>query len=664
MRRILNKRRTEQVRAELAPFEAVLVGRPNCGKSAIWNRLIKKNDAIVSAIPGTTRDRREGKALLGDLEFKLIDTGGLEDRKGEITEQSQLQTKYAVEESDAIIFCVDAKQGITRDDEHFARFVRKLLSTSQGPDGKSGSKTTLLLANKSEGKLSTTPEWDVFLNDCRKLGFGMPVPFSAIHGEGLADLHDALLPAAIQAKEKLIQDVIEAENTKEELDDDEDPSSSLAIKLTILGRPNSGKSTLLNTIVGHHRVVVGATPGVTRDAIEVSWTYEDRPFTLVDTAGWRSNQRSTLYKAAKRATQAASGKAKYQESSIEQDENQSGPFNKAKRNAALLEGLSVERSLKALKETHVACLVIDLAETGLSGASRGSTPTISRQDLAIAGKALEEGKPLIVVANKIDRIRLLEEMKERSKGGKKYQRKLSVRDEFYSEQEEEEQAHDLDIMDRKRLVEWINNQFSQSIPQWEGCPVILTSALEQDPDMVNQLMSQVIDMERRWSSRVNTAKVNRWVREVQERNPPPSGAGVTFSRKKRGEKGSNHIAPIPVKLKFAAQVSTRPPTFAVFVNRHNPDKALDESYQRYLKNQLRLMFHLQGIPVRILVRSSGNPFVDGRFKSQGTRTTQAHDEGDRPSDTELVERHRQRMAMSSNAAPKHPAFEDEHPRPD
>ena len=587
MKRLLGALRRETLKSELAPFEAVLVGRPNCGKSAIWNRLVKKNEAIVSPIAGTTRDRREGKAILGELEFTVVDTGGLEDSTGEISKAAQTQTQYAIEEADAIIFCVDAQVGITRDDEHFARYIRKLLSKNHTP---------ILLANKTEGKITTFDTWNYFLQDCRRLGFGDPVPFSAAHGEGLSDLHDALLPAARKAKKKLIQDIEDTENQSgvdvESSSIPDEQKNPLEIKLTILGRPNSGKSTLVNTIIGSERVIAGPTPGLTRDAIAVNWIYENRPIKLVDTAGWRSKQKSALYEATK----------------LKHLELENNPSKREKRDLALLEGLSVQRAFKALAETHVAALVVDIAATGSGSDNPSQTVCISHQDLTIAGKILEEGKPLIIVVNKVDKVLVSEPVK-------KPRRKLKLKKEVESGDDQDTFTRPLEEPDLNKLQDWVSEQFSQSIPQIARSPVILMSALKPNKEMVDNFMQAVIKVERCWSSRISTPKLNRWLREIVAKNPPPTST-VTFSKrnKKHNPKVKNMV-PIPVKLKYITQVSSRPPTFAVFVNRHRPENCLDEAYQRYLSNQLQQHFDLSGVPIRFLIRSSGNPFVDGRKKS-------------------------------------------------
>lgn len=592
MRKHLNKMKHDALRMSIAPFEAVLVGRPNCGKSAIWNRLAKKNEAIVSPIAGTTRDRKEGKVRLGELEFKIVDTGGLEDVTGEISRAAQLQTRYAVEEANAIIFCVDAKTGITTDDEFYARYLRKLMTPEHN---------IVLLANKTEGRLSTLPTWEPFINDCRRLGFGDPVPFSAAHGEGMADLHDALLPIAKRARERTTaQAVIDAQLAGEQDKEALDAVASRDLKLTILGRPNAGKSTLLNTITGSNRVIVGPTPGLTRDSVEVSWDYNGRKMKLVDTAGWRANQKSALYAATKAA-----------QSEVGREEETTHKESAARRDIALLEGMSVEKAFKALGETHVAILVVDIASTGTSSGTK--TPCVAAQDLTIAGKILDEGKPLILVVNKLDLVDVTEDPNAK-RNVRNRPRKLNPRDEI-KRQLETPSTRPMDDSDFGQMRKWIAEQFSNSVPQSAGCQIVLMSALHPTKNTVDVLMKAVVHAEERWSSRIPTPKLNRWLIEIMDKNPPANSAAASTFKNANQTRHARHsafknLAPIPVKLKYMTQVSSRPPTFCVFVNKNNPTNALDESYKRFLVNRLKESFDLQGVPIRIIVRSSGNPFLD------------------------------------------------------
>ncbi len=247
-------------------FTLAIVGRPNVGKSTLFNRLVGKRIALVDDRPGVTRDRREGDARLGDLDFTIIDTAGLEDAgTGTLEARMRAQTEEAIRLADVIIFMVDARVGLTPDDHVFADLVRR------------SGKPVILAANKSEGKVGMAGAYEAF-----GLGLGDPVPLSAEHGEGLSELYDALavhMPAPVFEDE----DVAEGED---EVDDPNKP-----ISVAIVGRPNAGKSTLVNALIGEDRMLTGPEAGITRDAIAVDWDWGGRKFRLVDTAGLRKRAR-------------------------------------------------------------------------------------------------------------------------------------------------------------------------------------------------------------------------------------------------------------------------------------------------------------------------------------------------------------------------------------
>ena len=223
-------------------FTIAIVGRPNVGKSTLFNRLVGRRLALVDDLPGVTRDRREGDARLGDLEFKAIDTAGLEDAEREsLSARMQAQTAAAVTQADAVLFVVDARAGVTPSDRAFADVVRK------------SGKPAIVVANKSEGRAGAEGAFDAYT-----LGLGDPVPVSAEHGEGLADLYDALRAALPEA-------------TAEPADEDAAVAArgEQPIRIAIVGRPNTGKSTLINRLLGEERLLTGPEAGITRDAIAV-----------------------------------------------------------------------------------------------------------------------------------------------------------------------------------------------------------------------------------------------------------------------------------------------------------------------------------------------------------------------------------------------------------
>ncbi len=303
-----------------------IVGRPNVGKSTLFNRLVGKKLALVDDRPGVTRDRREGDATLIGMAFRLIDTAGFEDEDPDtLPGRMRAQTQAAVREADAAIFLIDARAGVTPLDEEIARWLR------------SEDTPVVVLANKAEGRAG-----DAGVNEAFALGFAEPVPFSAEHGEGLADLFDALLPLL--------------ERDEAEPEEEEDPEDAGApLKLAIVGRPNAGKSTLVNRLLGEQRMITGPEAGITRDSIAIDWQWqakdgEMRAVRLIDTAGLRR-------------------KAKVEDK---------------------LERLSAADTMHAVDFAEVVVLLLD--------ATRG----LEAQDLRIADQVLQEGRALIVALNKWD----------------------------------------------------------------------------------------------------------------------------------------------------------------------------------------------------------------------------------------------------------------------
>lgn len=318
-------------------FTLAIVGRPNVGKSTLFNRLVGKRLALVDDQPGVTRDLREGAARLGDLRFTVIDTAGLEDATDESLQgRMRRLTERAVEMADACLFLIDARAGVLPADEIFADILRRK------------SAHVFLAANKAEGRAGESGLLEAF-----SLGLGEPIRLSAEHGEGLAELATAIRPL-VEAAEEAAEDIEpEVETDIEEGEDEleyQAPTRAKPLQIAVVGRPNAGKSTLINQILGEDRLLTGPEAGITRDAISLNVDWNDTPMRIFDTAGMRK-------------------KAKVQEK---------------------LEKLSVSDGLRAVKFAEVVVVLLDV-----------DIP-FEQQDLRIADLAEREGRAVVVAVNKWD----------------------------------------------------------------------------------------------------------------------------------------------------------------------------------------------------------------------------------------------------------------------
>ncbi len=471
------------------PFTIAIVGRPNVGKSTLFNRLARKKLAIVDDTPGVTRDWREAEAWLLGYPVRIIDTAGLEESFDDSMQgRMRRQTERALEHADAVLFLVDGRSGLTPTDSHFATWVRKT------------GKPVVLAVNKCENEAAASAG----IAEAWSLGLGEPLTISAAHGFGIEDIYTAFSPwfpeeeqdgegETDNAEDRLDLSSIDELEGREDFDLAGEGEEEKAIKIAIAGRPNVGKSTLLNAILQDDRVMTGPEAGVTRDAIAVNWEFAGKKIRLVDTAGLRR-------------------KSKIQKN---------------------LEKMAVDDSLRAIRLAQVVVLVID------------ATSGLEKQDLTIAQHIIEEGRALVLAVNKWDA-----------------------------------------VTDKSETLADMQYRLEHSLAQIRNLPVVTLSALKGKN--VIALMEEVLKIYQVWNARIPTSKLNRWLESATQANPPPLSQGR------------------PNKTRYMTQVKTRPPTFALWVSR---PQDMPDSYKRYLINNLRAAFGIEGVPVRLLVRTSKNPYV-------------------------------------------------------
>lgn len=486
----------------------IIVGRPNVGKSALYNRLIRRREALVYNTPDdhVTRDIREGVAKLGDLRFKVLDSAGLETEaaSGSILQRTTSMTANVLARTQFAVFLIDVRAGLHPLDLDVGRWFRK-----HAPGIK-----PIVAMNKSESLCDGVGSICDAADEARMLGFGDPIAISAETGLGMAALHDALHP--------LIEDyMLEVLNNNCDQDNGYGPShvddvagevdeSKLPLQLAIIGRPNVGKSTLLNTLLQEERVLVGPEVGLTRDSVRTQFQYEGRTIYLVDTAGWL--QRTGLEK---------------------------GPSS-----------LSVMQSRKNLMRAQVVALVLDAEEVVKARRS------MTHAEVVIARRAVEEGRGLVVIVNKMDLLK-----------GKQ----------------------NSTLFDK--VMEAVPLEIQTVIPQITGIPVVFTSALEGRGRIA--VMRQVIDTYEKWCSRLSTSRLNRWLRKVMSRHSWKDQAAQP-------------------KIKYLTQVKARPPTFVAFTSGKTQ---LSDTDLRFLTKSLKEDFDLGGIPIRIMQRSVPRKGDGSRSKS-------------------------------------------------
>ncbi len=441
----------------------VITGRPNVGKSTLFNRLIGARLALVADTPGVTRDRKEAEAMLAGTKVLVVDTAGLEEAAPDtIPGRMTASTGAAVDDAALVLFCFDARTGLLPEDKYFAAWLRRT------------GKPVLVVVNKAEGKAGANAALEAY-----ELGFGEPIAVSAEHNEGIYGLMQEIA-------ERLPRPEEGAEDAEQE---------NLPLHFAIVGRPNAGKSTLMNHLLGAERVITGPEPGLTRDSIAEDFTGPDgKLYRLVDTAGLRK-------------------RAKVDEG---------------------LERMSTSSAIEALKRAEMVVLAIDAVQG------------IHEQDLHIARLIEREGRGCIVALTKWDA-----------------------------------------VADRGASRQQVIDRISISLSQMKGITIIPISA--ETGEGIAKLFPALRKAYEIWNTRIPTGALNRWFETALERFPPPLVEGRRL------------------KLRYITQVKARPPTFALFGTRaeQTPD-----TYHRYLVNNLRDAFDMPGVPIRLMLRGTDNPYAD------------------------------------------------------
>ncbi|MBC6685840.1 ribosome biogenesis GTPase Der [Wolbachia pipientis] len=467
-------------------LKIAIVGLPNAGKSTLFNRLVERKAAVVSNIPGVTRDRREGIGRISDLEFKVIDTGGWNDQTN-FSLQVIEQIEFSLSNSNIIFFLVDAKVQNERNKE-FAKWLKRKMS-----------KPVILIANKCESHKSENVDYLQFFD------FLGPVYISAEHNLGMVDLYDVLASVienisansppfgVIPVLDTGIQKKNSTDPSVKHWDDNKSSNESGKLRISIIGRPNVGKSTFLNSLLTENRLITSSEPGTTRDSVDIVYDHNGELITLIDTAGIR-------------------------------------------RKANVIDNLEsrfVEKSLESIKRSHVVVLMLD------------SLVGIEQQDLSIGEAAIKGGKGTIVVLNKWDLI------------GKD---------------------------DRSKLIKFVKQQEVTRL--FLEVPIVTISALKGM--RCGDVIDKCLEVSESLNKKVSTAKLNKWLIDALDRHSHPLVKGKA------------------VKMKYIAQIGTKPPAFSLICN---IPESVDESYKRYLINDLRKNFFAEGVPVRLLLKKNKNPYA-------------------------------------------------------
>ena len=459
---LATNKETETTGKKLA--KVVIAGRPNVGKSTLFNRLIGRKDAIVDSTAGVTRDSKLIKAKIGELNFELVDTAGIETDESGIAGRLNELAETAIKQADLVLFMLDGKDGITAEDEDLSRRVRAF------------NKPTIPIVNKTDVIASEDVMYEIY-----NLGFDGAVGISSAHGRGMEDLEEAIRP------------ILEEFDEKHKVFGYEPEDEDKPLPLAIVGRPNAGKSTLVNALLESKRMLTGPEAGLTRESVGTLWKYDDELIELVDTPGIRK-------------------KAKVNEK---------------------LEQMSVTNAMGAIARSEFVILMLD------------ATCPFEKQDSTLAGRAVDLGKPLLIVLNKWD---LVEEKEE--------------------------------TLEEVRYL--LDTQFSQV----KNVPLITISALNDEG--LDKIMPEVFKYHAKWQTRLSTAPLNRFLEGMTEENPHPMRKGRR------------------IKIKYMTQTDVEPPTFVLWCN---VAKHVQDSYIRFILNGLRKAFDLDGVVIKMEAKSTKNPYA-------------------------------------------------------
>ncbi|XP_042512193.1 GTPase Der isoform X1 [Macadamia integrifolia] len=522
-----------KVDAELLPT-VILVGRPNVGKSALFNRFIRRREALVYDTPDdhVTRDIREGIAKLGDLRFKVLDSAGLEmaASSGSILDRTAEMTANVLARSQFAIFLIDVRDGLQPLDSEVGKWLRKHASRI----------STILVMNKSESFDDHVGFLTAAAGEAYKLGYGDPIPISAETGLGMAELYEALRPLL---EGYMLHNLSENQDNISSVGKD----SKLPLQLAIVGRPNVGKSTLLNALLQQNRVLTGPEAGLTRDSVRAHFQFQERTIYLVDTAGW-----------------------------LQRTKRENGPGS-----------LSIMQSRKSLIRAHVVALVLDAEEVAKARSS------MKHAEVVIARQAIEEGRGLVVIVNKMDLLRGKQNSKLYEKVIKAVPEEIQTlipqvlanvdpgTVEFSPSKENSFGLMSFDLLNHIWMDRNLKKLSSNLRPlrQVTGIPVVFVSALEGRGRIA--VMNQVVSTYEKWCLRLSTACLNRWLHKVMRRHSWKDEAAQP-------------------KIKYFTQVKARPPTFVAFLSGKTQ---LTDTDIRFLTKSLKEDFDIGGIPIRIMQRA-------------------------------------------------------------